>query len=97
MIKQLVENGEIERESRQQGCDLSVNNPKITDKSHCIPARYDNGITTRKSDCTGVLLSNKGNKFEKSVDIASTLLARDYKGFGNQNMTGVIENRKDSK
>lgn len=38
-----------------------------------------------------VLLSNKGEKFEKQIDVASTLLARDYKGFGNQAMNGVIE------
>lgn len=42
-----------------------------------------------------VLLSEKGSKFEKELDYSSTLLARDYKGFGNQAMTGVIENRKD--
>jgi hypothetical protein len=27
----------------------------------------------------------------KPIDIANTLLARDYKGFGNQAMNGVIE------
>ena len=78
-----------ERESKQ-GCDLSINSPKITDKANCISARYDNGITTRKSEGTGVLLSQKGSKFEGYIDNASTLMARDYKGFGNQAMTGVI-------
>ena len=38
-----------------------------------------------------VLLSQKGTKFEKKTDVANTLLARDYKGFGNQSMNGVIE------
>ena len=37
-----------------------------------------------------MLLSQKGSKFEGYVDNASTLMARDYKGFGNQTMTGVI-------
>lgn len=37
------------------------------------------------------ILSNKGEKFEKEVDIANTLLARDYKGFGNQGMNAVVE------
>ena len=32
-----------------------------------------------------------GTKAEKRVNIASTLMARDYKGFGNQGMNGVIE------
>jgi hypothetical protein len=37
------------------------------------------------------LLSCKGEKFEKQIDVANTLLARDYKGFGNQATNGVIE------
>jgi hypothetical protein len=37
------------------------------------------------------LLSNQGSKAEKKIDVANTLLARDYKGFGNQAMNGVIE------
>ena len=39
----------------------------------------------------GVKLSKKGTQFEGYCDTASTLLARDYKGFGNQQMTGVLE------
>ncbi len=42
---------------------------------------------------TVVLLSEKGTKLERETDIASTLMARDYKGFGNQAMTGVVEVR----
>lgn len=30
-------------------------------------------------------------QIEKQIDIATTLMARDYKGFGNQSMNGVIE------
>ena len=37
------------------------------------------------------LVSNKGEKFEKEIDTANTLLARDYKGFGNQAMNAVIK------
>lgn len=39
----------------------------------------------------GAKLSNKGSHFDGYSDVALTLLARDYKGFGNQQMTGVIE------
>lgn len=39
----------------------------------------------------GILLSNQGRTIEKQVNIASTILARDYKGFGNQSTTGIIE------
>ena len=38
-----------------------------------------------------VLLKSQGSEFSKFTDIANTLMARDYKGFGNQSMNGVIE------
>ena len=38
-----------------------------------------------------VLLSAQGKRFEKRTDIATILMARDYKGFGNQASNGVIE------
>ena len=38
-----------------------------------------------------VLLSEQGRRFDKKTDIATCLMARDYKGFGNQEMNGVIE------
>lgn len=38
-----------------------------------------------------LLLSNQATQIEKQIDIATTLMARDYKGFGNQFMNGVIE------
>ena len=38
-----------------------------------------------------LLLSNQATQIEKQIDIATTLMARDYKGFGNQPMNGVIE------
>ena len=39
----------------------------------------------------GAKLSKKGTQFDGFCDTALTLLARDYKGFGNQQMTGVVE------
>lgn len=38
-----------------------------------------------------VIVSNRGGNIVKQTDIATTLLARDYKGFGNQQMNAVIE------
>lgn len=40
-----------------------------------------------------VLLSKCGSRFEKKTDITNCLMVRDYKGFGNQNMNGIIEMR----
>lgn len=37
-----------------------------------------------------VLLSKQATKFEKTVDICNTLMARDWKSFGNQPMCGVV-------
>ena len=37
-----------------------------------------------------VLLSKQATKFERIIEICGTLMARDYKGFGNQDMCGVI-------
>lgn len=39
----------------------------------------------------GVMLSKCGTKIDSLTDTANTLLARDFKGFGNQAMNGVIE------
>ena len=38
----------------------------------------------------GATLSNCASKINSFTDIAHTILARDYKGFGNQEMNGVI-------
>jgi hypothetical protein len=42
-----------------------------------------------------VLLKDKGATLDKQIDIAITLMAMDYKGFGNQSMNGVIEWNKE--
>lgn len=39
-----------------------------------------------------ILLSNQGTVFERETDVSATICARDYKGFGNQAMTAVVEN-----
>ena len=38
----------------------------------------------------GVVVTNQGKYIKRETDIATTLMARDYKGFGNQEMTGVV-------
>ena len=38
-----------------------------------------------------VLLKEQSTEIDRKIDIATTLMARDYKGFGNQSMNGVIE------
>ena len=40
---------------------------------------------------TGCIVSKQGKQIDKFTDVAATLMARDYKGFGNQGMTAVAE------
>ena len=44
-----------------------------------------------KAPIKSCLISNQCGKIENETEVANTLLARDYKGFGNQGMNGVIE------
>ena len=39
----------------------------------------------------GVLLSNQATRFNRFIEHTGTLMARDYKGFGNQEMAAVID------
>ena len=48
-------------------------------------------VTAGTCSLAGAKLSKKGTQFDGYCDTALTLLARDYKGFGNQQMTGVVE------
>ena len=54
----------------------------------------DGTISGSAEHNTTVLLKNQGTEFERFTTIANTLMARDYKGFGNQGMNGVIEWKK---
>lgn len=42
----------------------------------------------------GVTLSKCATKLDSITNIANTLLARDFKSFGNQSMNGVIEYKR---
>lgn len=68
--------------------------PPRSDKSvtQSVPAEEAQQIDTPGTcSLAGVKLSRKGTQFDGYCDTVLTLLARDYKGFGNQQMTGVIE------
>lgn len=45
----------------------------------------------------GAIISKCGKRVDKFTDCANTLLARDYKGFGNQGMNGVISIKQPGK
>lgn len=81
-----------------QGIDKSLNQTKCIDVANCLTTREDRGISNRKSEDTAVieyddhtvLLTKCGENLEKQTEYANTLLARDYKGFGNQPMNAVV-------
>jgi len=77
----------------------NVYNPKHTggsfagnvyDKRGLCPALSTMQGGGRQPHVVTGLVSNKGEKFEKQTDFANTLLARDYKGFGNQQMNCIV-------
>ena len=45
----------------------------------------------KSNERTGGIISKQGTCLDKTTDVACTLMARDYKGFGNQGTNGVIE------
>lgn len=96
LIKKLIVNGELK--SNKEPCDLTINDPSTIETANCIKARYDAGISNFKQDGSGVIetvgLKNKGTEFSKKIDVAHTLLARDYKGMANTESNGVIECQK---
>ena len=49
-------------------------------------------VTYRQTEA--VLLKKAGTEFERVTDVASCLMARDYKGLGNYIGNGVIERWK---
>ena len=57
------------------------------DKVESILANF----IARQNEANGINLKDQATTFDGLTDVAHTLMARDYKGFGNQSMTGVIE------
>lgn len=57
------------------------------DKVESILANF----IARQNEASGINLKDQATTFDGLTDVAHTLMARDYKGFGNQSMTGAIE------
>lgn len=63
---------------------------EVEEKYYISSEKTKKLISQIKTDKRGVILSNQATKLETETETASTLLARDYKGFGNQGMTAVV-------
>ena len=95
LIADLYNRGVLEGKEKVT-CDLTINKPKEIEVMNFIKARIDAGITSFQSEgggrCRTALMNY--NRIEKiDNDVAKTLCARDYKGFGTgfDVMNGVIE------
>lgn len=68
---------------------------KTVDEKYYLSGNKVESILTnfiaRQNEASGINLKDQATTFDGLTDIAHTLMARDYKGFGNQSMTGVIE------
>lgn len=91
----LVNENVVRQVGNISDCNGAWDNPqvgRIYDVSGCSPTLNTcSGGGHEPKVITG-LVKNQGEQFAKETDCANTLLARDYKGFGNQEMNYVTEN-----
>lgn len=59
-------------------------------ESNCKSDNDQSRLENHRQLYMGVIVKNCGTSIVRTTEIASTLLARDYKGFGNQEQTGVL-------
>ena len=78
LIDDLIESGKLDKEIS--------NTVRAGGERKYRPTSMGYGSSLIK---TGIF-SQQCQKFDREIDVANTLLARDYKGFGNQGMNGVI-------
>ena len=70
---------------------VNKNSMKIDRDIACSKTTREGRPRADTSDYVTCLLKNKGKELSKTTDVANTLMARDYKGFGNQEMNAVIQ------
>ena len=99
LIEKLIDNGTLEntiltdRQTDRQ-TDVALTEQSVSQSKEKLQTVSRQDMTQEYQTCgqtETVLLKNQCNDFERNTDIATTLMARDYKGFGNQSMNGVIE------
>ena len=62
----------------------------VVDEKYYLKSVNVEGLIQSSERYTGTL-SKQGTVFDKETDVSNTLMARDYKGFGNQSMNCVVE------
>ena len=99
LIQKLIDNGTLantittDRQTDRQTdvalTEQSVNQPKEKLQTVSMQDMTQELVTCGQTET--VLLKEQATEIDRKTDIATTLMARDYKGFGNQSMNGVIE------
>lgn len=92
LIKQLIDNGTLPQHNLESRLALTEQYANQEEERLQTVSRQD---MTQESAICGqmetVLLKDQGATLDKQIDIATTLRARDYKGFDNYGSNGVIE------
>lgn len=97
LIQTLVDNGTLPDtipKSRAEQSRLTLTEQFVNQEEERLQTASRQDMTQEFQTCgqtETLLLSNQATQIEKQIDVATTLMARDYKGFGNQSMNGVIE------
>ena len=87
--KYYISKDKIEKFLKNFNYDFSKNQLGSIENNNSFTKRVSEGTAVLES--IPILVSKKGEKFDKKINEANTLLARDYKGFGNQTMNAVIQ------
>ncbi len=99
LIQTLVDSGTLPQhnpESRAEQSRLALMEQSANRAEEKLQTVSSQNMTQESAICgqtETVLLKKYATGFEKKTDIATTLMARDYKGFGNQTANGVIERK----
>ena len=98
LIKQLIDNGTLPQHNPESRADFPLTEQSANQKNVLFQTASQQDKTEEypiKGRSETVLLKGQGATLDKQIDIETTLMARDYKGFGNQSMNGVIEWNKE--
>jgi DNA-cytosine methyltransferase len=98
LIAELIESGVLPTDNRQQttdnrllGLSTCVSSPLEKSRSQIALRQGMTQESATYKQTEAVLLKKAGTEFERVTDVASCLMARDYKGLGNYIGNGVIE------
>ena len=89
LIKDLSDRGLLPNRGGRLSTCQSINLGKLKSPTALKPSMTQEYQTKKRTEAA--LLSGQANKINKITDIATCLMARDYKGFGNQTANEVLK------